>query len=210
MAFLSHMLDWNAYTILIVVLIVITLKRVVSAVGKSTIQDHVWTLYSREAHRLGLGQGFRQYAATRAELALVNSQKRSISAQDQYAKWTKLQRKVDALQARLKEDEQAIAGSKETVSKAVSVALICATTVPIWIFRLWFRKLVLMYLPVGVFPRPLEWILALPFMKTGAVGLTVWMFSVGSVLAAIFDLGSFVLYTKTPAKPVLVSAKENN
>lgn len=75
------------------------------------------------------------------------------------------------------------------------------TTLPIWIARIFFRKTHLFYLRKGVFPSYVEWILALPFLPSGTVGLTIWMFAANSVIGNAISLVSFA-FEKRNDKPV--------
>lgn len=196
------MLELAPYTLLVLVSVILSFELVILLVGKTKIQDLIWNAYSICAQHLQLGESFREYASTRAELKLVNLEKKLISAQDQYAKWTRLQRKADALLSKLKQYEAHISSYKGQVLRVVSVAITCTTTVPIWFFRFWFRKLEIMFLPAGVFPKPVEWLLALPFMQTGTVGLMVWIFAVKSVLESMILIVEFIRDAESaPAKP---------
>lgn len=197
------MLDLHPYTILITVLVLLTIKQVVSSVGKSNVQGVAWALYLKLGSRLGLNKSFIEIAGKKNELAQVTREKRSISAQDEYAKWTKLNRSADKLLADIKVIEGSIAQDRAKVDRLVGISITIGTTLPIWFCRAWFRKSVLLYLPQGVFPYYVEWALALPFITVGGVGLTIWMFSVNHVLSAISLLISFPL-EKSVEKPILV------
>ena len=201
------MLDLHPYTLLVTVFVVLVFKTVVGQIGKSTIQEYGWLVYVMVGTKFGLNKSFLKFSSKKHELQALNKQKRSISAQDEYAKWTKLNRKADSLAVELKELEDLIATNKTLVNKAVNMAILVVTTLPIWFFRVWFRKAVLFYLPPGVLPYYVEWCLALPFIQTGGIGLTIWMMSVNSVLGGIAFLIGFVWEKKVekpelPATPV--------
>lgn len=186
------MLDLHPYSLLVSVFVVLVIKTIVAQIGKSTLQEYGWLLYVLVGTKFGLNKSFVTFSSKKAELHTLNKQKRAISAQDEYAKWTKLNRQADKLTAELKELEDTIAINKSVVNKAVSTAILVATTLPVWFFRVWFRKSVLFYLPPGVFPYYIEWCLALPFIQIGGIGLTIWMTSVNSVLGALAFLVGFL------------------
>lgn len=183
-------MDLHPYTLLVSVLVVLVIKNVVAAVGKSNIESVVWQLYCRIAPKLGHPK-LNQITLKQQEASHVNKERKSISAQDQYARWTKLNRQFDKLTEEIKQLNEEVAGEKTRVSKLLGLVLTLITTVPIWGFRLWFRKSVLMYLPPGVFPYPVERLLGLPFVTLGGVGLTVWMFASNSVISSIIFLITF-------------------
>ncbi|ODV79665.1 coiled-coil membrane protein [Suhomyces tanzawaensis NRRL Y-17324] len=194
------MLDLHPYTILLLVFIVLLFKHAINEVGKNNIQDWAWGYYIKFGSRIGLSQ-FAEYNQKKTELNKVNREKRSISAQDQYAKWTKLNRQADKLTAEIKSLDEHISQNKAGINRVVGLVTMVLTTLPIWGFRVLFRKSVLFYFPTGVLPYYLEWFLALPFIKTGGVGLTIWMFTVNSVLSSLALLVSFP-FEKPVSKPV--------
>lgn len=194
------MLDVHPYTLLVVVAVVVILKNVLAAVGKAAIQVHGWGLYSRLAPRLGHSQ-LVQLAEKQHQLAAVHRERKAISAQDHYAKWTKLNRQHDKLAAEIAELQDGVLGDRAAVSRAVGVALTVCTTLPIWFFRVWFRKSVLFYLPPGVLPYYMEWFLAIPFFQVGCVGLSIWMMAVNNIFALVAFLVTF-LWEPVVARPV--------
>lgn len=178
---------------------VLVLKYSVQIVGKSSIQEKVWKLYTIGASGVGHSK-FTTLAEKRNELVEINRKRKAISAQDEYAKWTKLNRQFDKLNAEVTALAEETSSEKALVVKAVNIALMMLTTAPIWFARFWYRKAVLFYLPPGAFPYYVEWGLALPFIVTGGVGLTVWMYAINSVLGSLEFLVSF--YSENPvAKP---------
>lgn len=184
------MFDLLPSVLLVGIFIVLTTKHVVHFIGKTNVQNAAWAVYTNVASRAGHAK-FANLAAKRAELVEINRQRRAISAQDQYAKWTKLNRQFDAVSAEVQTLADDMSGEKARFTKLVSLAVAATTTAPIWFSRFMYRKNVLFYLAPGVLPPKVEWVLALPFMSTGAVGLTVWMFAVNSVLASVEFLISF-------------------
>lgn len=194
-----HLTAWPLHTtmydlapelVLLLIFAVLLLKHTVAAFGKASIQNAAWNAYARIAPRFG-HKKLLHLEAKRTELLAVNKERRSISAQDHYAKWTKLNRQYDKLQAEVALLSDELAKNRSQVFGLVSTAIMLLTTAPIWFSRFWFRKVVLFHLPLNVFPYVVERILALPFVVTGGVGLTVWMFAVNSVLSSLTSIISF-------------------
>ncbi|SGZ48402.1 CIC11C00000003693 [Sungouiella intermedia] len=194
------MFDLQSSTILIAIFLVLVTKHIVNLIGKSNIQNQAWNVYTQVASKAGHPK-FAELSAKRKQLLEINKERKSISAQDQYAKWTKLNRQFDTVSAEVKALGDQMSVEKALFSKYVGYAITAVTTAPIWFSRYKYRKNVLFYFPPGVLPSKVEWFLALPFMKSGAVGLTIWMFAVNSVLSSVESLVRFILMPRVE-KPV--------
>jgi uncharacterized protein Usg len=202
------MLDLEPYRLLWVLVAILTLKQVVDHIGKLKLQEYIWNTYILLGKKFGLNKNFEKWSQTKLELRLVNQQKRLISAQDQYAKWTKLNRQSDKLVIEIKAIEDQIDNDKAKVNWVFNKVILLLITLPLWFMRLWYRKSILLYLPKGVFPYPIEWILSLPFIPLGGIGLTIWMFSLNSVISSILFLISFSWSSK-PIKPTKLEPKKS-
>lgn len=202
------MLDLHPFTLLVLVLVVLVLKNSVNAIGKSRVQDFGWSIYTWMAPKLGHKQ-FLELKGKRSELARVGKEKKSISAQDEYARWTKLNRQFDKLNGEISQLTESISANKTSISSMIGWAITIFTSLPIWFCRAWFRKSVLFYLPVGVLPHYLEWFLALPFFPTGSIGLTAWMFALNHVIGSVILLVSFP-FEKPVDKPVKPEPTESS
>lgn len=196
------MLDFHPYTLVVVVAAVVIFKNLLGVVGKTTVQDYGWKLYLKLAPILGHSK-LGELAQKQHELATIHRERKSISAQDEYAKWTKLNRQHDKLAAEILQLTEDISGDKASITRLVGIVLTVTTTLPIWFFRLFFRKSVLFYLPTGVLPYYLEWFLAVPFFPVGSVGLTIWMMAINNVFSSLAFLVSFPFETvvSKPEKP---------
>ena len=196
-------LDLEPYTLIVVIFIVLSLKQAIDFLGKQRFYDLGWAAYLGAGSKFGFSKSFELWNQKKLELIDVKKQKRAISAQDQYAKWTKLNRRADKLVGEIKEVESQISADKSFVNSVVNKVLFVVATMPLWFFRIFYRKSILFYFPPGVLPKPMEWVLALPFVPLGGVGLTIWMFSVNKVLANIAFLVSYVVSPKPklPEKP---------
>lgn len=192
--------DLHPFTLLISIFIVLVLKQAINAIGKKNIENFVWKTYCQVAPKFGHTK-LATIAEKSNESAGVNRQRKAISAQDQYAKWTKLNRQFDKLNAEIETLNKELGQERATVVKVIGQVITIATAVPIWFSRVWFRKSILFHLPPGVFPYPLERVFGLPFVVLGGVGLTVWMFSVNSVISNVLFLVKFP-FEKPVAKPV--------
>jgi hypothetical protein len=205
-------LDLEPYTLIVVIFLVLCVKQTIDFLGKQRFYDLGWSAYVGAGSKFGLSKSFELWNQKKLELIDVNKQKRAISAQDQYAKWTKLNRQADKLVGEIKTIESQIDADKSFVNSVVNKLLFVVATMPLWVFRIFFRKSILFYFPPGVLPKPLEWVLALPFVPIGGAGLTIWMFSVNRVVANIAFLVSFVISPKPklPEKPAPSSSSSSS
>lgn len=185
------------------VFVALLLKTIVNAIGKAKIESYVWNLYINVASK----SEFVELKQKREQLIEINKQRKSISAQDEYAKWTKLNRQFDKVNSEVAALTEAVSSEKLKLTKAIGVAISLCTAAPIWFSRVWYRKAILFYFPQGVLPHYLEWVLALPFITTGGVGLTIWMMAVNWVLGGIAQI---VLFYLSPLVPKPVAQPESN
>ncbi|RLV93604.1 Golgi to ER traffic protein 1 [Spathaspora sp. JA1] len=194
-------LDIDPYTVLLSVFIIVLAQQIIKQIGKSTIQEFIWLSYIHYGTKLNLSSQFAQLSQAKEQLHQINKEKRAISAQDEYAKWTKLNRRCDKLTEEISSMTDQISQSKATVDKLTGLLITVATTIPLWFFRIFSRKTHLFYFSSGVFPWYIERALSLPFLPAGAVGLTIWMYAVNSVISNFLFLVSFI-FAETKVKPV--------
>lgn len=202
------MLDLKPLSILLFVFVALLLKTIVKSVGKANIENAAWNLYTSIASKAGHAQ-FLELSKRRAELVEINKQRKAVSAQDEYAKWTKLNRQFDKLNGEVSNLTDAVSAEKLKFTKAIGVLISLLTAAPVWFSRVWYRKAILFYFPPGVFPYYVEWVLALPFVTIGGVGLTIWMMAVNSVLGSIALIVLFYLLPLVEA-PVKQEPKEDS
>ncbi|ODQ77700.1 hypothetical protein BABINDRAFT_163409 [Babjeviella inositovora NRRL Y-12698] len=193
----------QSYTLVITVLFLLLAQLAVKLVTKDTIQKKLWAQYVRFSPSSQL----KTYQAKAAEIAHVVKEKNAISPQDHYARWTKLNRQFDKLTKEKAELESELATRQAQFAKYVSYAITASITAPLWFFRYQYRKQVFFYIERGVFPAWIDWCLALPFMATGCVGLTIWSAVVKAVLGQIEVMVRFML-SEEVQKPVKVAKVE--
>ncbi|CCE78218.1 Piso0_000835 [Millerozyma farinosa CBS 7064] len=202
------MLDISPYQLVIASLLVIFFKQIVGKVGKEVLEENGWRLYTTVGQRLGDAK-LKELGNRRAELAKIDRERKSISAQDEYARWTKLNRRFDKLSGETEKLAESQKDRKAQLGRALGVALFATTSLPIWVFRIWFRKAVLFYFPAGTLPYALEYVLALPFVPTGGVGLTVWMFACNSVISSLLFMVCFPFQASVPPPARPTNEKED-
>ncbi|KAI3402374.2 GET1 [Candida oxycetoniae] len=196
-------LDIDPYTIIASSFLILFFQKLISLIGKARIRNFIWHLY---INYLSQSKSIKQYNSVQLEIRQLSRQQKLTSASDEYAKWTKLNRSLDKLKLEAQQLNETISGEKTRVDQLTNLLITLMVTLPIWILRIFCRKVPLFYLRKGILPYYLEWALALPFFKTGTIGLTCWIFVANSVLSNLLVLITFP-FEPSVAKPV--KPKEN-
>jgi len=113
------------------------------------------------------------------------------SAQDDFAKWAKIRRRVDKQVSELEAMNNSLASHKNQFSTYAKVILFILTSGLQWSFTTRYSRDAIVYLPIEWF-GPLTWFLALPFAPKGALSCGVWVFLVKRVLSVLTRIGSEV------------------
>ncbi|KAH3668755.1 hypothetical protein OGAPHI_002510 [Ogataea philodendri] len=184
-------------TVFLVITGLTLLSNLISIVSKEKIQRAVYLVFLR----LFLSQKYAQLKDLKSQQIAINKERNSISAQDNYAKWTKLNRKYDSLTEQTKKLENSLSGQKSSIDSYVSRALQLVTVVPINLLKLWYARKSLFFVRPGTFPWFIDsLVINLPFLPRGSVGIYVWCFCVNKVFWIVANLIQSLSETP-PAKP---------
>ncbi|KAG7880509.1 hypothetical protein KL937_002071 [Ogataea polymorpha] len=174
----------QSQTLFLVITGLTILSNLVSVVTKERVQAAVYAVFLK----LFLTEKYNKLMKLKSEQLAVNKERNAISAQDNYAKWTKLNRKYDALADQIKKEEHALSGQKSSIDSYVSRALQLLTTLPINALKLWYARRSLFYTRPGTFPWVIDaLIINIPFLARGSVGIYVWCFCVNRVFWILVD-----------------------
>ncbi|KAG7889306.1 hypothetical protein KL905_002483 [Ogataea polymorpha] len=174
----------QSQTLFLVITGLTILSNLVSVVTKERVQGAVYAVFLK----LFLTEKYNKLMKLKSEQLAVNKERNAISAQDNYAKWTKLNRKYDALADQIKKEEHALSGQKSSIDSYVSRALQLLTTLPINALKLWYARRSLFYTRPGTFPWVIDaLIINIPFLARGSVGIYVWCFCVNRVFWILVD-----------------------
>ncbi|KAJ1823394.1 GET complex subunit get1, partial [Coemansia sp. RSA 2599] len=155
------------------------------AVGYSVVSAMLWDTYSRitnskKAHeRLHLREAITQ----------MRSELRTISSVDQFAKWAKLRRKLDAASASFERVSGELAIERTAFELYVNLVLRVLIYGSRAILNIYNYRVAVFYVPANWY-YPVLWFLSLPSAPTGSVSVTVWSFACNRVCkraAAIFN-----------------------
>ena len=108
----------------------------------------------------------------------TNIAKNKLSPQDQYAKWTKLNRKVDQLNSEIDTAEKALQAKKDQLSSSTTLLKRLITLLG-FLIKIWYRKTKVFYMP-NVLPIPIvQWV-----WQSG-VGVSPWLFLLGTFVSGV-------------------------
>ncbi|VEU20426.1 DEKNAAC101261 [Brettanomyces naardenensis] len=187
-------------SVFILVTILTILSRVIDLIGKSTIKENSYRLYSTS--RFASGE-YSKLQKLKKEQIQINRERNSISAQDNYAKWTKLNRKFDQVSEEVKRQESLLAKNKAWLDSIIDKIVLFITVVPTNVIRLWYSRVPLLYLPNGLLPAFLEvFALNFPLLQRGSIGVVVWSLCVGRVFDFVASLLKFLFVTPAVKRPV--------
>lgn len=103
----------DPFSILLTLTLIILAQNAVRIVGKSQIHQSIWNLYLRYSN----DQQILKLRNLKAESYDVYKQRSNTSAQDEYAKWTKLNRKYDQLQTEIKAVSDQVSQQQQAIEK---------------------------------------------------------------------------------------------
>ncbi|KAF8584821.1 hypothetical protein K439DRAFT_1633221 [Ramaria rubella] len=149
----------------------------VSWIGKAVLLNIFYTIHQYLFNRPAI-QRQRQL---KKEILTTKQELLQTSAQDQFAKWAKLRRKVDKGLDDLEKLNNELSSSKASYSTKFSTVIWLLTSGAQYGVGWWFGKQAVFYLPPGWF-GPAQWWLALPFAPMGSVSCGVWQMACKRVI----------------------------
>ncbi|KAG8896011.1 GET complex subunit get1 [Tulasnella sp. 417] len=148
--------------LILTIFLLVLLTQAISWIGQSVLLDLAYALYQR------LFNGAKVAQQRSLKTSILNTKKELLetSAQDQFAKWAKLRRKIDKELAELEKLNSELGSAKTAFSLKFNTAIWIFTTGAQMVLGWWYRKTPVFYLPKGWF-GPFTWWLSLPFAPAG-------------------------------------------
>lgn len=188
-------------TIFFLVTILTIVTAIIKAIGKDKIRNYVYRLSLRT--RSGKKELESVHDLKKEQLE-VNRERQSISAQDNYAKWTKLNRKFNKLSDEIKDREQSMSKTKAQLDLKVDKVITFFTVVPNNLLRLWYSRVALLYLPNGLLPFFIDaFVINFPFLPRGSVGVVFWSLCLGKVVDVLIGTLKYFFFTRPATDPAL-------
>jgi len=186
------------------------LAQVVTWIGSTVLLDLFYAIHQYifqasivQKH----GQLKKEVLSTKQELLQT-------SAQDQFAKWAKLRRKLDKGLEDLERLNNAMAASKSSYTMKFNSVLWIVTSGTQHALGWWYGKQAVFYLPPQWF-GPAQWWLKLPFAPLGSVSVGVWQMAcrrvlrIGEDIVKDFMASDFVAATPTEGEKSTKTSETN-
>lgn len=181
-------------TLAVGLLVLVLLQQFVLFMGEDSLFDKIWSIYTL----LSRNPDLHKYHEQRSEQYSLYKQQQLVSAQDEYAKWTKINRKLDSLKKDIEQTSQKIAVHRSTLQSLFKTFLYLTLRLPIWFCSFWWRKSLVFYLPPGCLPSYVMWFLRFPNAPPNAVGITVWCFAINTICKTVVALFRDFTLVSTP------------
>ncbi|CCF58915.1 hypothetical protein KAFR_0F03190 [Kazachstania africana CBS 2517] len=168
----------------------------------------------------------REYNSKLRKQRQLIEENHSISAQDNYAKWTKNNRQLDKLKIELSELDSKIKLNSKNLHAIFHKLKLITLTLPFFVFKIWKGKEIVYYLPTNdTFPylisgvwnngwlhlvlTPLNYILGRQTSMSTKVGVSfgIWIWALTNVISNIESLIKFLLFTEKIEAPKVTSQK---
>ncbi|KAJ1970403.1 GET complex subunit get1 [Dimargaris xerosporica] len=158
------------YLLLFIVLLSLVTEICLS-IGYSKLATKCWHIYREFAHRhtLTLQRKHKQ------EALHLKAEIRHTNAQDEFAKWAKLKRRLDKCTAAYDAEASALAFAKSGFEIKFMIAIRVLLHGLRTFVLYWYRAEPVFYVPLRWFD-PFTPLLAYPFAPSGSVSVFVWMF----------------------------------
>ncbi|KAJ2856251.1 GET complex subunit get1 [Coemansia erecta] len=155
------------------------------AISYSVVSAMLWDTYSRITNN----KKAQERLQLREAITQMRSSLRMISSVDQFAKWAKLRRKLDAASASFERVSGELAIERTAFELYVNLVLRVLIYGSRAILNIYNYRVAVFYVPANWY-YPVLWFLSLPSAPMGSVSVTVWSFACNRVskrAAAIFN-----------------------
>jgi len=164
---------------------IVLFNSAVSLIGQAAISS---LLYSTIFTYILPNEQHKKQRALKGEIILNRTDLSNTSAQDDFAKWAKIRRKVDKQVAELEAMNTALASHRSSFDKVIKAVIFIGTTGLQWSFTTRYSRSAIVYLPKDWF-GPLTWFLGLPFAPKGGLGCTVFIMLLKRVIGIVTRIG---------------------
>ncbi|KLO18337.1 hypothetical protein SCHPADRAFT_936206 [Schizopora paradoxa] len=164
-------------SIALTIFLLVFIGELIQWIGQSVLLELAYVLYLRLFHS---GSAKRQ-RALKTEILTAKAELMQTSAQDQFAAWAKLRRRVDKGLADLEKLNGELGSARASFSMKFNVFIWIVTTGLQFAVGWWYSKTAIFYLPSG-WLGPATWWLSLPFAPAGSVSCGVWQMACRRVI----------------------------
>jgi hypothetical protein len=204
----------GAVNVFLGVLVLVLLTKIVNAIGKGTIAEFSWELYTR----FSLSTKIKEIRVLKRKAIDLNTQRSNTSSKDEFAKWAKLDREHLKTKSQIETLNRELASQRLAVQSIIKGLLYFITFVPKLYIRIRYRKVAVFWLPKTGLPYYLLWILSFSSAPMGSVSVSSWLFIADWALSASIlvasngfklTLGNQMGQANRPGKPSPSNEKVN-
>ncbi|KAK9478357.1 CHD5-like protein-domain-containing protein [Lipomyces japonicus] len=189
-------------SVLVVVISIVILSAAVSTIGADNIGELLWEFYVKLVPS-SAAQNVKTRHLLQREAIRTSTERSNTSSQDEFAKWAKLNRKVDKLKTDIEKINATIATQKTKFKRQIKTVIWIFTSGLKFFVRIKYRKVPVFWLPKGLFPGWIEWVLSLTSAPQGSVSVSAWFLITDYAIkgAVVFIVQkSFELAKKQPSR----------
>ncbi|KAK9367329.1 CHD5-like protein-domain-containing protein [Lipomyces kononenkoae] len=152
---------------------VVVFGAVIAAIGSDNFGEYIWYLWTTLVPSKA-AKNVQQLREVQREAIAVSTERSNTSSQDEFSKWAKLNRKVDKLRGEIEKLNAGISTQRAFFKSQVRRVIWMSTTGMKIFVRIRYRKVAVFWLPKGMFPGWLEWMLSLTSAPRGSVSVSAW------------------------------------
>jgi hypothetical protein len=185
-------------SLLLVVFILQLLLHIINTVGANTLNELLWILYNK--FPTPTSGAAKKSATLKREVIRLKRELGAVSAQDDFAKWAKLQRQHEKAMNEYQKLDTSLRSHQTKFTSAVSTLRWLGTQGLRFVLQFWFAKSPMFWMPPGWVPYYVEWILSFPRAPLGSVSINIWGIACASMIALVAEAVTalYVLITKKP------------
>ncbi|KAK7208330.1 CHD5-like protein-domain-containing protein [Myxozyma melibiosi] len=161
------------FSVLWTVIFVVVINAIIATIGSDNIGELAWTLWVTLIPSPASKKEKKLREVQKAAIAL-GTEISGVSAQDEFATWAKLNRKMDKLKDEMEKLNAGLGAQRAFFKVQVRRAVWVSTTGLKFLVRIKYRKAPVFWLPKGMFPGWIEWVLSLTSAPKGSVSVAVW------------------------------------
>ncbi|KAF2278069.1 uncharacterized protein EI97DRAFT_374350 [Westerdykella ornata] len=182
-------------SLLLVVFILQLVLHIINTVGANTINELLWILYNKfptPTHNAA-----QKVTALKRDIVRLKRELGLVSAQDDFARWAKLQRQHDKAMAEFQKLDSSLRTHQTRFTSTVATLRWLGTQGLRFALQFWFAREAMFWIPHGWVPYYVEWILSFPRAPLGSVSINVWGIACASMIALVAEAGRAVYVLAT-------------
>ncbi|KAJ2891737.1 GET complex subunit get1 [Coemansia aciculifera] len=158
---------------------------ILDSIGFGAVASVLWETYCKAVGN----QKAAERVALKDEIILLRRDLRAVSSVDEFAKWAKMRRRLDAMSAKFERVSSDLAIERTAFELYVNLVLRVLVYGSRTVLNIYNYRTPVFYVPANWF-YPALWFLSLPTAPMGSVSVAVWSFACNRVCkrgAAIYN-----------------------